>query len=566
MNTLTKRYFDSLVSPACIINRDFIIQKTNEEFLLLADISKGYIDKGISLHNCIDISILDERSDEYLDNVFSGKKCIMRRYTKARNSKGIPLSLLVSILPDATHRSFYATLLLSNLTEDKDIQRKYNHLFEKEKEEQQNIVNLNSQIHNVKQVNTTSASMSKNFYSAYNNDPVLSGDELELAKNVQRGLLPNLSQTYHNLCTSSVYIPVKKVGGDMYDLIKLSHNKFAVFIYDVAGHGVPSALIAVMAKIFFTNHVKNNCSPSEIFTAINMDICKYLQTGHYLTAFLGIIDTSNHTMTYSQAGHVSPILYKNSTGETSFFSGSSFIIGHSSLSEVVTYHDFTIPFKWNDKILLYTDGLTESTNRNQELYGKKRLLKVVEQHCKKNPETLIKEIIEDNVIFRGTHPLQDDVTMFCIQIGCTDEILEKSGFNKFDYPEMLTLHTHNEIENICSVILSNLDKKGYMNSDIFKTHQSIHEILSNAIQHGNKFNSEKKVLVFYKILLDSFMISVVDEGNGFNYSKLPKILSPSKKKKVNGKGLYIVKQFMDEIKFNDKGNRILIAKHQKQEA
>jgi serine/threonine-protein kinase RsbW len=205
-------------------------------------------------------------------------------------------------------------------------------------------------------------------------------------------------------------------------------------------------------------------------------------------------------------------------------------------------------------------------NRKNERYGTRRLLEIVKQYCRSNPQALTKRIIEDNIIFRGTQSLQDDLTIFCIQLGCSDEILENSGFGKFDYPEMMTLNRHNEIESVCSVILSNLDKKGYKNIDIFKTHQSIHEILSNAIQHGNKFNSEKTVMVFYKILLDSFRISVVDEGNGFNYSRLPKVLSNSKKKKVRGKGLYIVKQFMDEIKFNDKGNRVLIFKHQTQES
>mgnify|MGYP005807592599 CR=1 FL=1 len=115
MNTFTEQnfhfFFDSLVSPACVINRELIIHKTNDEFLYLADISRGYLDKKIALYNCLEIGLFDENSDEYLDKVFSGEICLSRTYTKACNSKGIPLSLLVSIIPDSNRQSCFATLL-----------------------------------------------------------------------------------------------------------------------------------------------------------------------------------------------------------------------------------------------------------------------------------------------------------------------------------------------------------------------------------------------------------------------------------------------------------------------
>ncbi|GAI63066.1 unnamed protein product, partial [marine sediment metagenome] len=275
-----------------------------------------------------------------------------------RNSKGKQLSLTISIVPSFLFSPSEDSLIFifSDSTEEENIQKQYKELYKREKKEREKIEEFNTRLNDLvdnkaKELKEAHQELEK-AYSALKN-------ELEIAKSVQSGLLPDLLPDLPNLKVAGMYIPTDKVGGDMYDILLTKDNKTAVFIFDVSGHGVPSALICVMAKMLFTHHIKNGGRPSEIFSAVNKDICNYIKTGHYLTAFLGIIDHTDNTMIYSQAGHVYPIIYHHKTGKTTFIPGNSVFIGHVALADIATYHDSIVSLEWNDKLLFYTDGLTE---------------------------------------------------------------------------------------------------------------------------------------------------------------------------------------------------------------
>jgi sigma-B regulation protein RsbU (phosphoserine phosphatase) len=133
-------------------------------------------------------------------------------------------------------------------------------------------------------------------------------DELETAKRIQEGLIPHDFPELINVKSAAVYIPTGKVGGDLYDIIITPHQKIAVLIFDVSGHGIPAAMIGAMAKMLFMHNIEKTESPAEVFREVNKQLCKFIKTEQYLTAFLGIIDPIVNSMVYSRAGHV-PRLY-----------------------------------------------------------------------------------------------------------------------------------------------------------------------------------------------------------------------------------------------------------------
>lgn len=385
--------------------------------------------------------------------------------------------------------------------------------------------------------------------------------ELELARIVQKGMMPSSLPNAQNMDLASVYLPADMVGGDFYDVIITRKRKVALLIFDVSGHGVAAALVGAMCKILFTNYIEQDLNPSEVFQKVNNDIGSKLSTGHYLTAFLGIIDPSTNTMTYSRGGHTAPILFRHRTGEVIELEGSSMFIGHPALKDNATYFEDSINLYWHDKLVLYTDGLTEATDPDENMYGVERLAEKTKSAGHLNPRLFVQRVISDNEDFRKGTELEDDLTLLCIRIGCSQSIIEKSGFTIDDSPGVLVLSNIEEIEPNTSVILRELDKSGLPAKMFFSVHMCIHEMLDNAIRHGNKSDSKKKVFLLYKVTMDKFIASVVDQGKGFNTSKLPNPHLPENKIKDHGRGLFLINQYMDEVEFNDSGNRIRVVKN-----
>lgn len=385
--------------------------------------------------------------------------------------------------------------------------------------------------------------------------------ELELARIVQRGMMPSTLPNAQNMDLASVYIPADMVGGDFYDVLITRKRKIALLIFDVSGHGVAAALVGAMCKMLFTNYIEQDLSPAEVFKRVNTDISNKLSSGHYLTAFLGIIDPSSNTMTYSRGGHTAPLLFRHRTGEVIELEGSSMFIGHPALKENATYFEDSITLFWHDKLVLYTDGLTEATDPDENMYGIERLIEKTKASGHLNPDLFVKRVIADNEEFRKAQTLEDDLTLLCIRIGCSQSIIEESGFSVEDSPGVLVMSDIKEIEPNASVILRELDKSGLPAKMFFSAHMCIHEMLDNALRHGNKLDPGKKVFLLYKVTMDKFTISVVDQGEGFNFKKLPDPHLPENTIKDHGRGLYLVMQYMDEVEFNEKGNRIKVIKH-----
>jgi serine/threonine-protein kinase RsbW len=169
---------------------------------------------------------------------------------------------------------------------------------------------------------------------------------------------------------------------------------------------------------------------------------------------------------------------------------------------------------------------------------------------------VLEKLVSDQAAFRNGTPLRDDFTLLCVEIQDSEYLLEDSGFTRDDEPNILLVYTLNDIEKVCAIVLKEMDKCGYGDKTIKQYKICIFEMLTNAIMHGNKGDSSKKVVVFYKVTPASASMSVIDEGDGFDYDSIPDPLSPENRLKDHGRGVFLMRHYFDEVIYNRKGNRV----------
>lgn len=234
--------------------------------------------------------------------------------------------------------------------------------------------------------------------------------EMELASEVQRMLLPDKFPEKNNIIADIIYKPYFQVSGDIYDFIKLDENKIGIAIGDVSGKGVSAAMIMSTIKSIFSMLAKEIRSTSKICSFLNKAITRLTQSRRFCTFFYAIIDTKNNKLTFTNAGHNPPILIKVN-GEYIMLKGGGPVIG---AIENTHYDQSEVNFNKGDILLLYTDGVTESTNPKKEMYSEKRLIKdSLESINKSNLAHIIDEKL--HIFMKDDKKQVDDYTIIIIK-------------------------------------------------------------------------------------------------------------------------------------------------------
>lgn len=236
------------------------------------------------------------------------------------------------------------------------------------------------------------------------------GTELNLATRIQLDALPTgyppfPSRTDFDLFASMS--PAKEVGGDLFNYEMIGKDRLLLTVGDVSGKGVPAALFMMTAKTLISTYAENNLSPAEIFTKTNCKLCEGNESNLFVTAWLGILDLKTGDLKYVNAGHPQPVLYHK--GEFTYLTEKpNFILGGMS---GVKYTEHSLKLEKNDRLFVYTDGVTEATRRDNTLFGEERLLAAIKETEKLSaPDTLIK-MREKIDAFVGDAEQFDDITM-----------------------------------------------------------------------------------------------------------------------------------------------------------
>ena len=239
--------------------------------------------------------------------------------------------------------------------------------------------------------------------------------ELAFAKAIQHSALPTVHPLYDNRKEFDIFASMhtaKEVGGDFYDFYFIDEDHLAFLIADVSGKGIPAAMFMMRSKTIIKSYAESGMSVEEVFTLANEKLCEGNDAGMFVTAWMGILNIRNGKVLFANAGHNHPLV-KHSDGTFEYLkSRAGFVLAGM---EGVRYRKNELVLEPGDAIYLYTDGVTEATDLNEELYGEDRLHSILEKYKDESMEVICSEIKKDVDMFAGEAPQFDDITMLALK-------------------------------------------------------------------------------------------------------------------------------------------------------
>jgi sigma-B regulation protein RsbU (phosphoserine phosphatase) len=235
--------------------------------------------------------------------------------------------------------------------------------------------------------------------------------EIEDAREIQRRLLPSEMPKFSNCQVRAFWRPAREVGGDYFDAIRLTDSLAAFCIADVAGKGLPAALLMSHLQASVRGLAQTTRSPSEMCRQLNRVALENTKSDRFTTFFYGILDSTRGSLRYSNAGHVPPILLRRN-GTIVRPSEGGTVLG---LFPDAEYKETEISFAAGDRLVLMTDGITEATNSRDEEFGENRLIRLLVERPELGDAELQLEIVEAVTSFAG-RSLQDDATLMIVSM------------------------------------------------------------------------------------------------------------------------------------------------------
>ncbi len=238
--------------------------------------------------------------------------------------------------------------------------------------------------------------------------------ELSLATRIQAAMLPHIFPPFPGRPEFDIYAtmePARKVGGDFYDFFLVDDDHLCMVMADVSGKGVPAALFMMVSKIILQSCAMLGKSAAEILTKTNEAICSNNQEEMFVTVWVGILEISTGTLTAANAGHEYPVLKKPDGTFELIKDRHGLVIGGM---EGTRYREYQLQMEPGAKLFLYTDGVAEATDAQNQLFGTDRMIEALRRAEDGTPEEILQSVDHAVKEFVGDAPQFDDLTMLCI--------------------------------------------------------------------------------------------------------------------------------------------------------
>ena len=366
--------------------------------------------------------------------------------------------------------------------------------------------------------------------------------ELEFAKNIQSSALPCTFPAFPKRKDFDIYAsmdPAKEVGGDFYDFYMTGTDTLHFLVADVSGKGIPAAMFMMRAKTELKSLTESELPLSDVFTHGNEALCEGNDAGMFVTAWQGSIDLTTGLVQFANAGHNPPLVRRGDGRFEYLKSRAGFVLAGM---EGVRYKTQELQLAPGDIIYLYTDGVTEATNADNQLYGEDRLLAAVNALEFENMQELCAHVRADVDAFVGEAPQFDDITMVALRY--------------IGQPPIPTIHFDRaqiaDIPAVTEFMEAEMEKLGCSMKTIIQMNVAIDEIYSNIVKYAYPNSSgPATVQLVEKAEPHSVCIRFVDEGVPYNplTKKDPDVTLSVEERGVGGLGIYMVKKTMDDMKY-----------------
>lgn len=372
--------------------------------------------------------------------------------------------------------------------------------------------------------------------------------ELQIAREIQMSIVPKIFPPFPERSDFNLYAvlePAREVGGDLFDFY-LSEDESKLFftVGDVSGKGVPASLFMAVTKTLLKAKTTTGLTPDETLAQVNNELCQGNESAMFATVFMGALDVNTGYVEYGNGGHNLPYIIRGD-GNLEQVSG----FGNMALGvmEDMPYRSGQTKLNNSDKLVIYTDGVTEAQDIRGNLFLESRFEDFLKKNSGAAPQELIELLVKEIEEFaEGAEPA-DDITVL---------VLEFTGNNE----KTLNLTLKNDLAEITrlSEAVEDYGQKNQLDKKtVFNINLALEEIVTNIITHGYKDSTEEEYVdIAFDLQNGNLQITVTDHAAPFNPLEMPEpdTSQPLEDRDIGGMGIHLVKNVMDNLDYRRENN------------
>ena len=379
--------------------------------------------------------------------------------------------------------------------------------------------------------------------------------ELQVAHNIQMGMLPRGFKTPENWELFATLDPAKAVGGDLYDFFYLDDNHLCIAIGDVAGKGVPASLFMMVTRTLLRAKANARLPLSELITSLNYELCKENPNQMFVTFFAGIVDLQSGVMEFCNAGHNYPYIIHQDGQLHQLKIRNGLPLG---IFENSVYTTSQYSFNPCEIIVMTTDGITDALNGTNDFFGEANLAASLTALAKKSTKSLTELLIAEVKRFSNGTEQADDITILALQY----KYLNRKTRQAMQTYHLTLLNQVSELDKII-IKLEEISEIWQIPARIvMEINLALEELFTNVVFYAFDDKDPHTIKVEFSLIDDHNMqLRLEDDGKPFNLLEKntgETIEQSLEERQIGGLGIHFIKEMMGNIEYQRSGNNNIV--------